>query len=93
MQTKKKILITGVLGYVATELVNVLTSNSSFEIIGIDNSFLPDKFEHKKLIDELGAFKECFLSKGRDNRNSYFRSSEQIDILREVIELLKTKHE
>jgi len=39
---KKKILITGILGYIGTELVSILDSEK-YDIIGIDQDFIPDK--------------------------------------------------
>lgn len=45
----------------------------------------------KKLISSLGQFRTVFLSKGRDNRNSYFKANDQIENLLTIVELLKDK--
>lgn len=40
---KKRIIITGIAGYIGTELTKLYLSNSHTEIIGIDNRFIPER--------------------------------------------------
>lgn len=45
-----KILITGCLGYISTELINLLTDlNSEYEIVGIDSNYIESSFINLKL--------------------------------------------
>jgi nucleoside-diphosphate-sugar epimerase len=58
----KKVIITGILGYIGTELSKIYRDDPLYTVIGIDNRFLPERVAYLASCSISNSIKEICLT-------------------------------